>query len=289
MSADGIRFDSSDLREREEAFQTGYVGVPGAELYCEVTGEGHPLVLLHAGIGDLTMWDEQVSALARRYRVVRYDQRGFGRSRITSDTPYSRHDDLEAILTMLEIERAHLLGSSLGAQTAIDFTLAYPSMVTALVTVAPGVGGFEEEATLTTERLSEVEHAEAAGDLERAADLSVRLWLDGPLRQPREVPEALRERVRAMIRRTLEMPSVPSPVRLDPPAITQLDEVVAPTLVVVGDRDVPEALRQSELVAMRVPQARKVVVPNAAHLPNLEQADQFNRIVLDFLEIVDGQ
>lgn len=294
MSADGARYQhgerAGDVHPSVmEDTASGYVAVPGAELYYEVRGRGHPLVLLHAAVGDLAMWDEVVPLLAQRYRVVRYDQRGFGRSRVLDTVPYAFYDDLRIVLSALDIECAHLLGCSLGGQVAIDCALAYPSVVTALVAVSAGVSGFNQVTSQTAERAQEIEESAVDGDFDRAADLSLRLWLDGPLRQPRDLPAPLRERVRVMMRRTLELPDLGRPEHLDPPSITRLDEIVAPTLVVVGDRDVPEALRQSELVAMRVPRTRKVVIPNTAHLIALEQPERLTQVVLDFLSLIERE
>lgn len=294
MSADGARIQHGERAaethppaERDAA--TGYITVPGAELFYETRGEGHPLILLHAAVGDLAMWDDVVPTLAQRYRVVRYDQRGFGRSHVRATVPYAFYDDLQAVLNALDIEHAHLLGCSLGGQVAVDCALAFPSLVTALIAVSAGASGFDQTTPRTVERAQEIEQAATTGDYDRAAELSLRLWLDGPLRQPRDLPSPLRERVRAMMRRTLELPGPGTPTHLEPSSATRLGEITAPTLVVVGDRDVPEALRQSELIAMHVPQARKVVIPNTAHLIALEQPERLTRVVLDFLDTVERE
>src|SRR2546425_5372521 len=92
---------------------TGFVEVSGAPLYYEVAGTGPALVLLHEGIADSRMYDDQFSALAQHYQVVRYDLHGFGRSG-TPDQPYTHHEALHALLRHLSIERAALLGMSLG-------------------------------------------------------------------------------------------------------------------------------------------------------------------------------
>ena len=115
--------------------------MPAGRLAYEVEGEGHPLTLIHAGLAHLRMWDEQVPAFAERYRVIRYDTRGFGRT-TTDDVEFSNRDDLRALLDHLGVERTHLLGLSRGAQIALDFTLESPERVSSLVWVAGGVGGF---------------------------------------------------------------------------------------------------------------------------------------------------
>ncbi len=103
----------------------GYVPVRNGELYYEVEGAGHPLVLIHAGVADHTMWDAQAPVFARRFRVIRYDTRGYGRSR-TQDTEYSERQDLLDLLDHLGVPAAHVVGISRGGMIAIDFTLEHP-------------------------------------------------------------------------------------------------------------------------------------------------------------------
>jgi 3-oxoadipate enol-lactonase len=106
-----------------ESGQSGIAAVNGARLYYEVAGDGPAVVLLHAGIADSRMWDEQFDELARRYRMIRYDARGFGRSDLPAG-PFAPHDDLRGLLQILGVERAALVGLSMGGATAIDFTIA---------------------------------------------------------------------------------------------------------------------------------------------------------------------
>ncbi|MGH2399453.1 MAG: alpha/beta fold hydrolase, partial [bacterium] len=90
---------------------TGFLSVPGAQLYYEVAGAGDSLVFIHAGVADSRMWDEQFAVFSQRHRVVRYDTRGFGRSK-TEDVEFSNHEDLRDLLDHLEIEKASLVGAS---------------------------------------------------------------------------------------------------------------------------------------------------------------------------------
>src|SRR3989304_1406543 len=121
--------------------QTGFVDVEGARLYYETAGTGRYLVLIHAGVADSRMWDDQFLVFADRFHVVRYDTRGFGRSK-TEDGPFSNRQDLRELLRHLGIGRSSLCGASRAGQIAIDFTLEYPEMVEALVPVAAGISGY---------------------------------------------------------------------------------------------------------------------------------------------------
>jgi pimeloyl-ACP methyl ester carboxylesterase len=112
--------------------ETGFVAVNGTSVYYEVTGDGHPLVLLHGGYMDRRMWDDQFAVFAEHYRVICYDIRGFGKTGMPQ-VPYSDVQDLYELLNHLQIEKTNLLGLSLGGVIAIDFTLEHPEMVDALM------------------------------------------------------------------------------------------------------------------------------------------------------------
>src|SRR4051812_9978431 len=92
---------------------TGFAAVNGVQIYYEIAGSGHPLVLVHAGIADRRMWDAQFPVFAQHYRVIRYDMRGFGKTAMVAGS-FAHHDDLHGLLTFLGVERAYLLGCSKG-------------------------------------------------------------------------------------------------------------------------------------------------------------------------------
>src|SRR5712692_3213994 len=176
--------------------ETGFLGDEGARLYYEVAGEGHPLLLIHAGIADSRMWDEQFSVFAQHYRVIRYDMRGYGKTEVPAG-PVSNHGDVANLLSHLHVEKAHILGISFGGLVALDFTLAYPEMVAALILVTPGVSGrqpSERERQFNEEENAYLEKEDLAG----ATEVNLRTWVDGPKRTPEQVDPAVRERVRQM-------------------------------------------------------------------------------------------
>lgn len=175
------------------------VPVEAGELFCESAGEGPPVVLLHGGMLDLNMWNEQFSWLAGLgYRVIRYDARGHGRSSTVAGD-YANHDDLHALLTRLDVPCATLVGLSLGARTALDTAIAHPESVSALVLASPGVSGrpFADPyvAHHTAQQMA------AAGDpdggAQRFVEHFLRMWVDGPYREPSQVSRTLRERMHA--------------------------------------------------------------------------------------------
>jgi 3-oxoadipate enol-lactonase len=258
-------------------------------LYFESVGTGEPVVFIHAGIADCRMWGDQVEAFATRYRVIRFDAQGFGRSPSIAE-PSTRADDIYELLRSLEIERAHLIGVSMGGAAAVDFALTHPFMVGALVPVGAGLSGYVPHDPALVEWEDEQERRQEAalarGDIEAATDIDLEVWLAGPKRRLEDMDARLRERLRPMAREALarqaERTRAP---QIDPPAARRLDQVRAPTLVMVGDCDVPLVLDIADLMAARIPAARKWIVHNAAHMLNMERPEEFNRVVFEFLQI----
>lgn len=264
------------------ARSSGQVEINGTSYYYEDTGQGYPVVLLHSGLANLRMWDAQVEAWSPHFRVIAYDLPGFGLS-ATPRGEFSTRADLVGLLRHLRVERAAFVGSSLGGSVAIDLAIEYPDLVGALVLAAPGLGGNTPHPS-TLQSFAEMEEAGQAGDWDRVVELELRLWIDGPGQPATRVDPTLRELIRAMNRENVIRPSGDAtPVRLNPPAIERLGEIRARTLVLVGDRDVPDILDIADRIEAGVPGARKVVFPEVAHLINLEQPELFNQVVLEFL------
>ena len=227
------------------------------------------------------MWAPQREALeGAGHRVLAPDLRGYG-GRPLEPGPFSYVDDVRSLLE----GPAAVVGSSFGGRVAIDLALAAPELVERLVLVAPAVAGWELSDEVEAGWAQE-EDALARGDLAAATESNLRLWLDRG-RAPGELDPQVRELVREMVRRSFELQlpvgDAATPTWAEPSALERLEAVLAPTLVVVGELDVPDFRAIAEHVAGRVPGARLEVVPGAAHLPSLERPDLFNRLLLDFL------
>ncbi|HJS26075.1 MAG TPA: alpha/beta hydrolase [Actinomycetota bacterium] len=265
-----------------------FVEVDRGRLYVEEAGVGPAVVFLHPGLWDSRTWDPQFASFAERYGVLRLDARGYGRSsRPEPGVPYSHARDLLVVLDDAGIERAALVGCSMGGATAIDFTLVHPDRVAALVLAAAGPSGFEgtpeEEAAWEAwwaERDAPVDAAVEAGDLERAQDLRLAtMWAqlgtdDEGGRRIREIAfDNLHE---------LTMDES-TQIRLDPSAFSRLGEIAVPTLVLPADHDPPEMEPIALALAERIPDARLVRIPETDHVINLRRPDEFDRVVLEFL------
>lgn len=263
-----------------------FVDVPGGRLFVASDGVGPPIVLIHAAVADHRAWDAMVPGLAAAHRVVRYDYRAFGRS-TTEDVEFSNRADVLAVLDSLGIERAALVGNSLGGQIAIDTAIEFPERVVAVVGVGAGLGGFEVEATAEELALfEESERLESAAepDLDAIADLAVRVWMDGPGQPPDRVDPAVREALRTMCRPLSESGRVRGrPIRLDPPANDRLAELRCPVLAVAGALDVSDVVQTARRIESAAPNARAVVWPDVAHMIGMEAPDRLNALILDFL------
>mgnify|MGYP003946692259 CR=1 FL=1 len=249
----------------------------------EWKGAGPGVLLVHAGVADSRMWDPQFEPLAAAHHVIRFDIRGFGRSPMPPGT-FAYHDDIAAVARAAGCDRVTLIGCSFGGHLCLDTALAYPDLAERLVLVAPSLGTAAEDEAMGSFG-GEEEALLERGDLDGATELNLRMWVDGPHRAPEQVDPAVREKVRVMQREAfaMEMPEGVKRTRLDPPAAEQLGAIRVPTLAVVGALDVPVLLDVAERIEREVPGARRVVIPNAAHMVTLERPHEFARALEGFL------
>ena len=240
------------------------------------------VLLLHAGIADSRMWRPQIEVLERAgYCVVAPDLRGYG-EHPPEPGQISHVRDVERLLD----GPAAVVGNSLGGRVALELALYRPDLVERLVLIAPGLPGWNWSAE-TRAGWEDEETAFDRGDLDAAAEASLRMWVDGPRRSPHETDAGLRTAVRAMILRSYELQQSAAEAReediLGGPVSERLGEVSCPTLVLVGDEDVADMQAISAHIAASVEGARLVTARGAAHLPSLERPDETNTLLLAFL------
>jgi len=264
----------------------GHAEVDGGRLYYEVAGSGRPVVLIHPGLWDSRTWDDQFEAFADQHRVVRYDMRGYGRSsRPEPGRPYSHVRDMAAVMDAAGVDRAALVGCSMGGEIAIDFALTLPARTWALVLVSPGLGGFEgtpEDEAWWEARLRPIEAAVEGGDLDQAQDLRLAIWAPLGTADPagRRIRDIAFENIHEI---TMDESGAEE---LQPAAIERLGEIGVPTLVLPADNDPPSMRSISSLLASRIPGARLVEIPDVDHVINVRKPAEFNRVVLAFLSEV---
>jgi 3-oxoadipate enol-lactonase len=249
-----------------------HADVNGAQLWFEEEGAGPAVVFVHGGLGDLRLWEPQAKLLAQRFRCVRYDLRFWG----NSDGPgeeFSPIDDLVGVLDELDIERAALVGLSLGGGLALDVALAHPDRTWALVHVAAGVTGMPV-APYTDEQESAYEAAEGSGDLDTMMEIDFAVW----------APLGAGDTMRELWLRTPDARGVPDGARprSPEPAHERLEEVTVPTLVVVPTHDPPAQRAVGETVARRISGARLVEL-DSDHYLTLRKPEQLGELLLEFL------
>lgn len=267
--------------------ESGYAQVKGARLYYELAGVGAPFVMIHAGIADCRMWEGEFDAFKRSHRVLRFDMRGYGRS-LPVDGEFNIQDDCEALLSSLGItDPIILMGCSMGGGLAIDFALSHPEAVAALILVGSDPAGLELDADWPDELLAQSEAAFEAGDVDRVAELDMRIWFDGVGRSPQDVDARARQVAFDMARRVTEheLKGIGTHVRKQAamPAARRLRELLMPALIVIGENDLPYLKLAADFMAASIPNAAKVVIPNAGHLPNMEHPALFQDALRDFL------
>jgi pimeloyl-ACP methyl ester carboxylesterase len=261
----------------------------GARIAYETAGRGEPVVLIHAGVANRQMWDDQVEALKDAYRVIRYDTRGFGETE-TDAVEFSNRADIADLLDHLGEPAAHLVGLSRGGQIALDFALEYPDHVRSLTVAAGGVSGYDAPEDADPSIFEEPEAAWKAKDWAAISEWETRYWVDGPGQPVDRVDPALRARVHDWILSTYEAEKEEgTPRPLDPPANARLGDLRAPLLVMIGTLDDPGTQGSMRHLAETVPGARLEVFEGAAHMINLEQPERFNRVLRQFLDEVSGR
>lgn len=267
--------------------KNGFLEINDTSFYYEVDGTGNPLVLVHAGIADCRMWNDQFDFFAQQYQTLRYDRRGFGKTKMTAGV-YSHHQDLYGVLKFLGIERAILVGCSQGAKTIVDFSLEHPEMAKALVLTAPAFSGFVFDGELPMQA-EQLEAADEAGDLDLVNELELQIWVDGPQRTRGQVNPNVRELAREMNQIALRTPEdLGNEMPLEPAAVHRLTEIKVPTLVIIGGLDTQKTLASADFLAKHLPNTKKVVMDGVAHLPNMEKPGEYNNHVISFLSQVYG-
>jgi 3-oxoadipate enol-lactonase len=245
-------------------------------------------VLIHAGICDSRMWDPQWETYRPSHRVLRYDLRGFGRSPIGPGR-FSHAGDLVELLERQGVEKASLVGVSMGGRAALEVALARPELVEALVLVGAGFPGHDWSAEMKAADAAEMEALER-GDIDAAVEVCMRTWVDGPRRKPEDVDPAVRERVAEMQRQAYELQMPVWETAEEEPLVAnlaeRLGEVTVPTLILVGEEDILDMQQIADRLERELPNAQRASIADAAHVPSLERPREFDELVLPFLQSV---
>ena len=271
-----------------------YVQSDGARLYYETAGSGTPIVFVHEFSGDLWSWEKQIQHFSRRYRCVAFNARGYPPSDVpASPTLYSHSqaiDDVAAVMHHLELEKAHIVGCSMGSRTTLDFGLRYPQMALSPTMIGIGSGGDPRQADFKEKAESRARLYEEAGLAEVLKGLS-----EAPnrIRLKQKNPRAFEEFCRRFMNHSAQGNAfVTRQVMARRPSLfsieKELSTMTVPGLVVVGDEDAGAV--QSGLFLMQAsPAIRLAVAPATGHLVNLEEPDLLHRLSEDFFALVESK
>ncbi|MGW6917232.1 alpha/beta fold hydrolase [Kitasatospora sp. NPDC054939] len=242
----------------------------------DIAGSGPAVLLLHSTVCDRRMWDPQLPALtAAGHRVVRCDLRGYGET----PAPDCRHNDAEDVVALLDrlgIDQAALVGSSGGGRVALEVAARWPHRVTALALLCTARRGHEAGASLRAFGAREDELLEA-GDVDGATRLNVETWL-GP-----DADDTVRDKVHTMQRRAFDVQLAVEEEHEPLTAEYDLAAIAAPTLLVSGDHDFDDFRAIADHLAAHIPDARRLHLPWAGHLPGLERPEAVNALLTGFL------
>lgn len=255
--------------------------IAGGEIEYEVRGKGPALLLLHAFPLGLVMWDDQVRTLEARHQVVRFDDRGFGGSP-PGDSLLSMEriaDDAAALLDHLGISKAVVCGCSMGGYAAFAMLRRHADRIRALVLQDTRSGADTEEARKNRAELAEKVRREGAGV---AVDAFLPKLVGETTHKERpQVVARLREIMLANPPQGIANALAGLAARAD--STSTLREVRVPTLVVCGTEDVLTPPSESEAMSRAIAGSRLEMVLKAGHLSNLENPEDYNRVLIDFL------
>jgi pimeloyl-ACP methyl ester carboxylesterase len=241
-----------------------YVEVENGRLWVEDEGDGPAVLFLHGGLGDVRLFEPQARALTDSYRCIRYDLRLWGRSE-TAGVPFSWLDDTAAVLHALEVERAAVVGLSMGAGLALDFALAHPERTRALVHVAGGMSGSPVSAY--------TDEQEARAERDGWMDVDFEVW----------APLGADDAMRAIWQSTPEAKGVPDGAEPQPRPDARPEDLACPALVIVARHDPPAQVEVGRELARRAPEARLVEV-DSDHYLTLREPDLVSGLIREFLQ-----
>jgi 3-oxoadipate enol-lactonase len=253
-----------------------FVDVEGGKIYYEECGTGaEGVLLLHDGVVHSAVWDDVWPDFCKTFHAIRYDRRGYGRSPAATSW-YSETDDLFTLLKYVQVRHAMLVGSSHGGEISIEFTLEHPNLVEQLILVGAVVHGYPySDHFLKRGEATWAPTKETAAAIARIADDKYLTAADHP---------AARQKIRDLLTAAPQDFTHDDMFRNVPSSLPRLHEIHVPTLILVGDADIPDVHAHAGAIETGIANSRRIVVPDAGHLMYLEKPEEFMRIVSHFLE-----
>lgn len=269
---------------------SGYAQVNNTKLYYDIAGSGEPLVLVHGSFGDRRFWDFQFTELSKKFKVLRYDIRGYGKSALPDTNELYRDvEDLKALMEFLKIDKAHVCGLSLGSFIVIDLALAYPDKCLSLIPIGPRVAGdgtdeYKSPSADSTRTI--IATTTAIVKNKGARQATDYLWTGDHAMGKCVVSPKTKE---LLLRMGYEYSwwRYLNPGKREyafPTAIKQLDKIKIPTLVVTAEYDLPLCKEVAAILAKGIPGAKLISIKDAGHMMNMDNPKEFNKAISEFID-----
>ena len=255
------------------------------KLFYETRGAGEPLVLISGFASGAWLWFRQIEKLSQHFQVVTFDPCGIGKSKIDSNTTISisaMADDVAQILDELRIEKASILGTSFGGFVAQDFALRYPERLNKLILACTSFGGENHVLPSNFEVLAAFGSTENLNNPDRIRKFMIPAFTKDFVQNNFEIVEqTCKLREQNEVPATVYLQQLQSATTFDVEA--KIAKIEAETLVITGDRDQVVPVQNSINLANSIPDAKLEIIENSGHLFFIEQAEKFNKIVIDFI------
>lgn len=268
---------------------SGYAEVNGTKLYWETAGIGETIVLIHGSFGDRRFWDFQFTALSKKYKVLRYDVRGYGKSALPkSEEPYTDAEDLNALMEYLEIKKAHICGLSLGSIVGIDFTLSHPDKLISLILCGPRVAGdaTDEYRTVNADTIRGI-IAKTTDILKNKSSKEATdyLWTGNHSMGKTVISSITREKLLNMGYEYSWWRYLNTSKRgqVFPMAIKKLYEIKIPTLIITAEYDLELCKEIAAIIMKEIAGAKLISIKGAGHIMNMDKPRKFNKVFFKFI------
>ena len=269
---------------------SGYANVNGTKLYYEVAGTGEPIVLIHGSFGDRRHWDFQFNEFSKKYKVLRYDVRGYGKSALPNpDSAYTDSEDLNALLDFLRIEKANICGLSMGTLIAIDLALSHPDKCNSLILCGPRVAGdgSAEYRTAYADSVSAgISRAVEIVKNKGAKEGTDSLWTgNNPLSRAVRSPKTLEALLKMGYEYSwLRYLYANKRMQAFPMAIKKLNEIKIPALIITAEYDLELCKTVANILAKEIPNAKLLSIKGAGHMMNMDRPEEFNKRMVEFFK-----
>lgn len=252
-----------------------FVTGDGGHLSYQIVGEGDPICFVHGFTLDKSMWERQVDFFSQKYQVITYDLRGFGHSSIPTQR-YSHHQDLADLLNYLQIKETYVVGLSLGGEIAIDFALEYPEKVKKLILADSSLSGYKSTVDWNV-------HIENGG-----LEMAKKRWLEHRVFAYSQSNEEVKQKLSLIVNNYSGWHWLNKDLRskAQPLALSRLGGINVPTLILVGEYDLSYFHDISNVLLKGVKGSKRVLIPSAGHMVNMDNFEYFNTEVEKFLKVL---